>query len=110
MPEIKNQPCPICMKKSLTLMEELVEVPHFGKVYVFSMSCNECNYNKSDIEPAERKEPCKFTLEVDSEDDLNVKIVKSGEATIKIPHVITIEPGKTVWDACDIYRIFDKRI
>jgi len=95
MPEIKNQPCPICMKKSLTLMEELVEVPHFGKVYVFSMSCNECNYNKSDIEPAERKEPCKFTLEVDSEDDLNVKIVKSGEATIKIPHVITIEPGPT---------------
>jgi len=95
MPEIKNQPCPICMKKSLTLKEEEVEVPYFGKVFVFSMTCSECGYNKSDLEPVERKEPCKFTLEVDSEDDLNVKIVKSGEATIKIPHVITIEPGPT---------------
>ncbi len=93
MPEIKNQPCPICRKKGLTLKEEEVEVPYFGKVFVFSMSCSECGYNKSDIEPVEKKEPCKFTLEVNSEDDMNVKVVKSGEATIKIPHVITIEPG-----------------
>lgn len=93
MPELNKQPCPICKKKGLTLKEEEVEIPYFGKVFVFSMSCSECSYNKSDIEPVEKKEPCKYTLEVDSEDDMNVKIVKSGEATIKIPHVITIEPG-----------------
>jgi zinc finger protein len=93
MPEIKNQPCPICGKKSLVLKEEEVEVPHFGKVFIFSMACGKCGYNKSDIEPTDSKEPCKYTLEVNSEDDMNVKIVKSGEATIKIPHVITIEPG-----------------
>ena len=28
-----------------------------------------------------------------SEDDLNIKIVKSGEAVLKIPHIITVEPG-----------------
>ncbi|MBR9683099.1 ZPR1 zinc finger domain-containing protein [Candidatus Woesearchaeota archaeon] len=95
MAEIKNQPCPICGKKGLTLKEEEVEIPYFGKVFVFSMNCVECHYNKSDLEPIEKKEPCKFTLEIDSEDDLNVKIVKSGEATIKIPHVITIESGPT---------------
>lgn len=93
MPEIKNQPCPICKKKTLTLREEEVEVPHFGKVFVFSMDCQECKYNKSDIEPAEKREPCKYTFEITSEDDLNVKIVKSGEALVKIPHIITIEPG-----------------
>ena len=93
MPEIKNQPCPICNKKGLCLREDEIEVPHFGKVFVFSMSCTECNYHKADLEPVERKEPCKYTFEVESEDDLNVKIVKSGEATIKIPRVITIEPG-----------------
>lgn len=93
MPELNKQPCPICKKKSLILKEEEVEVPYFGKVFIFSMNCSECGYNKSDIEPAERREPCKYTFEVDSEEDMNVKIVKSGEATIKIPHVITIEPG-----------------
>ncbi len=93
MSELKNQPCPICGKKGLTLREEEIEVPHFGKVFVFSMQCSECNYNKADLEPVEKKEPCKYTFEVDSEDDLNVKVVKSGEATIKIPHVITMEAG-----------------
>lgn len=93
MPELTKQPCPICRKKGLSLKEEEVEVPYFGKVFVFSMNCSECGYNKSDIEPVERREPCKYTLEISSEDDLNVKIVKSGEATIKIPHVITIEAG-----------------
>jgi zinc finger protein len=93
MAELKNQPCPICSKKGLTLKEEVVEIPYFGKVFILSMNCNECGYNKSDIEPVDKKEPCKYTLEVDSEDDMNVKIVKSGEAKVKIPHVITIEPG-----------------
>jgi len=93
MPEIKKQPCPICRKKGLSLSEDEIEVPHFGKVFVFSMNCKECGYNKSDLEPAEKKEPAKYTLEVTSEEDLNIKIVKSGEATLKIPHIITIQPG-----------------
>lgn len=93
MPELKNQECPICQKKSLTLREEEVEVPYFGKVYVFSMSCGECKYHKSDLEPVEKKEPCRYTFEVGSEEDLNVKVVKSGEATVKIPYIITMEPG-----------------
>ena len=41
----------------------------------------------------EQKEPCRYTFEVTSEEDLNVRVVKSGEATVKIPHVITMEPG-----------------
>lgn len=68
-------------------------MPHFGKVFIFNINCKGCGYNKSDIEPAEKKEPCRFTLDVDSEEDMNIKIVKSGEATVKIPYVITIEPG-----------------
>jgi zinc finger protein len=93
MPEIKNQPCTFCGDKKLTLREEEVDIPHFGRVFVLCAECEGCGYRKSDVEPAENKEPCKYTLEVDSEDDLNIKIVKSGEAILKIPHVITIEPG-----------------
>ena len=93
MSEIKNQPCPFCGKKKCTLTEEEVDIPYFGRVFVLSMDCEACGTRKSDVEPAEKKEPCKYTLEVNSEEDLNIKIVKGGEATVKIPHIITMEPG-----------------
>ncbi len=93
MAELKGQKCAICEEHKLTLREEEIDVPYFGRVYVLSMACDGCGYHKSDVEPAEQKDPCKYTLEVSSEDDLNVKVVKSGDATVKIPHIITIEPG-----------------
>ena len=83
----------MCGKKGLTLREEEVDIPYFGRVFVFSMSCTECGFRKADLEPAEKKDPASYTLEVSSEEDLNVKIVKSGAATIKIPRIITIEAG-----------------
>lgn len=93
MAELKAQPCPFCGEKKMILREEDMDIPYFGKVFVFSMECEACGTKKSDVEPMERKEPCRYTLEVTSEEDLNIRVVKSGEATVKIPHVITIEPG-----------------
>ncbi len=93
MAEMTGQECAICGEKKLTLREDAIEVPFFGKVFVFSMQCDACGYKKADLEAAEKKEPCRYTFEVSSEADLNIKIVKSGEAVVKIPHVITIEPG-----------------
>src|SRR3989344_3059966 len=93
MAELTGELCNLCNKKTLTLREEEIDIPLFGKVYVFSMECSSCGYKKSDIEPAEKKDPCKYALEISSEADLNIRIVKSGEATVKIPHIITIEPG-----------------
>ena len=93
METIKNQPCPMCKAKALTLTEDTKEIPYFGKVYVFSMSCSNCKYHKADVEIAETQEPSKFTIEVGGEEDMKIRIVKSSEATVKIPHVVTIEPG-----------------
>jgi len=91
--ELKNQVCPICKKKTLTLMEDEKEVPYFGKVYFFSMNCSNCKYHKADVESAERRDPCKYNFEINSEDDLNVRVVKSSEATVKLPFIMAIEPG-----------------
>ena len=93
MRELKNQPCPMCMKKKLTLTEDESEIPYFGKLYLFSMTCSNCRYHKSDVEAIEKKEPVKYTFEINGEDDLKVRVVKSSTATIKIPHVTTIESG-----------------
>lgn len=93
MAELKGEKCAVCGEPKLTLKEEEMDIPYFGKVFVFSMHCEACDYSKSDVEPVERKEPVKYVFEVGSEKDLNIRVVKSGEATVKIPHVITIEPG-----------------
>ena len=93
MSEILNQPCPFCGDAKATLHEEEVDIPYFGRVFVLSMDCSACGTRKSDVQPVEPKEPCKYTIEVDCEDDMNIKIVKGGEATVKIPRIITMEPG-----------------
>ncbi|MBI2665566.1 ZPR1 zinc finger domain-containing protein [Candidatus Woesearchaeota archaeon] len=93
MSELKGQKCAFCDQDKLTLREEEVDIPHFGRVFVLSAECEGCGYRKADVEPAEKKEPCRYTFEVASESDMNIKVVKSGEATLKIPHIITVEPG-----------------
>ena len=93
-PEILGgQPCPMCHENKLTLMERDIEVPYFGKLYAFSMHCEGCKFHKADVETAQQGEPSRYTFEIESEKDMNVRIIKSAEATVKFPHITTIEPG-----------------
>ncbi len=91
--EMDGQKCPICGKNGLKLTEFEREIPYFGNVFIFSMQCKECKYHKSDVEPSEQGDPAKYTLEINGEDDMSIRIVKSSHATIKIPRITTIEPG-----------------
>jgi zinc finger protein len=91
---MEGQVCPMCAKKTLTLMEEEVEVPYFGKCFLFSMSCSNCKFHKADVESEEKKDPTKYTFDIDSEKDMKVRVVKSSSATVKIPHMISMEPGE----------------
>jgi len=92
---MSGQVCPMCNTKNMTLMEQETEIPYFGIVYMFSMTCTNCKYHKADIECKEKHEPAKYTLDVTSEEDMKIRVVKSAEATVKIPHMITMEPGTT---------------
>lgn len=91
---IKGELCPFCNQKTLTLTEAERDVPYFGKVYIFSMDCDSCDYHKADVESAEDHGPAKYTIEIDSEEDMKIRVVKSSTATVKIPHVGSIEPGE----------------
>jgi zinc finger protein len=91
---LKGQECPICKAKTLTLMEDEREIPFFGKCYLFSMTCSSCKYHKADIETEEKHDPVKYTLDINSEEDMKIRVVKSSEGTIKIPHMITVEGGE----------------
>lgn len=94
MDKIDKQKCPFCNENTLTLTEDETEVPYFGKVFLFSMSCSSCKAHKSDVEAAEAKEPTKYTITVDSEKDMQIRIVKSSAATVKIPQLrMSVTPG-----------------
>lgn len=94
MDKLENQPCPFCSEKKLTLSEEEITIPSFGKVFLFSMLCLNCNYRKSDVEAQEQKDPVKITITIDSEKDMNIRVVKSSEARISIPHMrMAVGPG-----------------
>lgn len=90
---LPGQPCPMCKEKTLTLTEEEIEVPYFGKMTAFSMTCGSCKFHKADIEALEKQEPCKWTVEINGKDDLNIRLIKSSEATVKIPYITEITPG-----------------
>ncbi len=85
--------CPMCRTKNLTLTEAESEVPYFGKLFMFGMHCSGCHYHKADVEAAEQREPARYTFEVQGKEDLNVRVIRSSEGTIKIAHVGNLEPG-----------------
>ena len=90
---LKGQDCPICRKKTLALSMTESDVPFFGKILIYTMFCDSCKYHKADVESDEQKKPCRFTFEVKNKDDLNVRVVKSADAVVKIPHIGSIMPG-----------------
>ena len=92
---VKGETCPICHNKTLTLAESEMDIPFFGHTYLFSMNCSSCGYHKADVEGDEKKPGAKYTIEIDSEKDMKIRVIKSSNATVKIPHIGTIEPGET---------------
>ena len=94
MDELKNQKCPICHTDNLTLTEDEKDIPNFGKTLLFSMTCSSCGYHKGDVESVERKEPIKYTFTIEKEKDLKVHVIKSSEATVKVPQLkMEVTPG-----------------
>jgi len=94
MEKLEKQPCPFCHTKNLTLNQEETDIPFFGKTFVFSMDCSNCKYHKSDVESAELKDPVKITFTVENAKDMNIRVVKSSAATVKIPQMrMDVRPG-----------------
>jgi len=85
METIEKETCPICKEKTLTMTEDEKDIPFFGQVYLFSMTCSNCKFHKADVEAVEMKDPIKITFITEDEEDMNVRVVKSSQATVKIP-------------------------
>lgn len=93
MDVLEKQPCPMCHNDSLTLREMQREIPFFGMCYLFSMDCSKCDYHMADVETDKAGKPAKFTLKVETEADLSIRVIKGSQATVKIPRLVEITPG-----------------
>ena len=90
---LKEQKCTMCNSDTLTLTEDEREIPYFGKVYLFAMSCSTCKYRMSDVEAEQAHDPVKVTVNIETQDDMSIRVVKSSQATIKIPQLkMSVEP------------------
>jgi len=86
--------CPSCDSETANTMQTKYSIDHFGSVLLIGTSCQKCGYKRTDVLSLERREPILTKAKISSLADLDIKVVKSGTATIKIPEFgATITPG-----------------
>lgn len=81
---VQNQECPMCSQKKAVFGEYEIDDSYCGKIAVFSINCKACGFKKNDLEFLEPKAPAVYTLDISSKEDLNTRIIKSGECEIEI--------------------------
>ncbi len=86
--------CPFCDSDSMITSQIEYNIDHFGAALLNVTQCPECGYRHSDVLSLEAREPTLIQAKIDSPADLDIKVIKSGTATIKIPEFgATITPG-----------------
>jgi zinc finger protein len=70
------------------------DVDHFGAVLLTVATCQHCGYRHNDIMTLTNHQPLALTAKIKSVEDLNLRVIKSGTATLSIPEFkATITPG-----------------
>jgi zinc finger protein len=86
--------CPCCDSDLMTPSQTEYEVEHFGSVLLSVATCQSCGYRHTDITTLTANEPIALSVKIGSIEDLNIRVIKSGTATVYIPEFgATITPG-----------------
>lgn len=91
--DTKSQ-CPSCDSDSMALNHSQYEVEHFGSVLLSVVTCQKCGYKHTDVTTLTSQEPAFLSAKITSVEDLRLRVIKSGTATVSIPEFdATITPG-----------------
>lgn len=89
-----NLRCPSCDAASMTTANTEYQIEHFGTVLLNVTTCQKCGHKHSDVLMVTKREPIAIRAPINSIDDLNMRVIKSGTATVMIPEFgATITPG-----------------
>ncbi|KAJ4983719.1 ZPR1 zinc-finger domain-containing protein [Stagonosporopsis vannaccii] len=75
----------------------LTRIPFFREIVIMSFECPHCHFRNSEIQPAGeiQQRGVKFTVRVDSADDLSKQVVKSDTALFRVEDIdLEIPPGR----------------
>lgn len=91
---IEDAVCPACAGKGMDYNAEQIDLPFLGPSLETMLRCQACGYRHVDFVLTESKDPTRVSYRVTAEDDMMVRVVRSGSGTIRIPELgIDIEPG-----------------
>ncbi len=89
-----DSPCPICGKNTLYYYANELHIPNFGKCLQTTIVCKSCGFRHADVMMLEVHEPMRYEMVIESEKDLNAKVIRSTSGTITIPEIGgKMEPG-----------------
>lgn len=76
--------CMNCHKTGVTRLL-LTSIPYFKQIVLMSFSCPHCGFKNSEVQPAGevQEKGSKYTLKIESKEDLNRQIVKSNSCACK---------------------------
>ncbi len=86
--------CPVCKVSKLNVTFNTHEIPYFGEIMESVALCSGCHYRHTDVIVLQEKPPVKYTLNVEKEEDLDVRVIRSGQCKVEIPELgVVITPG-----------------
>lgn len=89
-----TQPCPACGQQRLLYTAADLDIPYFGQTIETLILCQACGFKHADVIIGKTQTPTRFTYQVDSADDMSVRVVRSTSGTIRIPELgAVVEPG-----------------
>lgn len=87
-------PCPVC-NTEIEYLYQTENIPFFSDILLMTATC-ECGYRLVDTIILGAGDPVRYTLAVEKEEDLAIKVVRSTTGVIAIPELgIKVEPGPT---------------
>ena len=86
--------CPSCDIESMITNQTEYNVEHFGSVVLNVATCQRCGYKHTDVLTLAARQPIALTTRINTPEDLRIRVIKSGTATVSIPEFgATITPG-----------------
>ena len=86
-------PCPCC-NTEIQYLYKTENIPYFSDILIISAICPGCGYKFVDTQLLKHNEPARYTVAVDSEEDLSIRVIRSMSASIEIPELgVRIDPG-----------------
>jgi zinc finger protein len=86
-------PCPCCTTE-IQYLYKTENIPYFSDILIISAVCPDCGYKFVDTQLLKHNDPARYSVAIEAEEDLGIRVVRSMSASIEIPELgVRIDPG-----------------